>query len=320
MKVVVKYVAPTSNLLPVAIVKRIGRWLAYAGGGVIALILVATAIVYAWSGIRFAKQYSIPAEKGDVATDSALVTRGKHLVTAVLDCGGCHGADLGGNVMFDVPPVARLVALNLTRGANGAAARYSYADWERALRHGITPDGRALKFMPAWQFYHLSDDDLRAVVAYVSRVPPVARTLPSTSIMPLGRVLYLTGQVQLLSAERIDHTAPHPTAPVPGATAQYGEYLSIIGGCHECHGEHLSGGHIPGTPPEFKNAANLTPAGIGHYTETDFIRALREGIRPGGTQIDTLMPVRGTKLMTDDELHALYAYLRTVPPREYGNR
>lgn len=183
--------------------KRLWRWLAYAGGGVVAVILVATAVVYVWSGIRFAKTYRIRAETGEVATDSALVTRGRHLATAVLDCSGCHGADLGGNVMFDAQPVARLVALNLTRGANGAAARYSYADWERALRHGVAPDGHALKFMPAWQFYSLGDDDLRAVVAYVSQVPPVTRTLPATSIGPLGRVLYLTDQVKLISAERI---------------------------------------------------------------------------------------------------------------------
>ena len=94
----------------------------------------------------------------------------------------------------------------------------------------------------------------------------------------------------------------------------------VSGGCHECHGEHQSGGHIPATPSSFKNAANIIPAGIGHYAETDFFRALREGIRPGGVPIDTLMPFSATKQMSDDEIHALYAYLRTVPPREYGNR
>ncbi|HKW10579.1 MAG TPA: hypothetical protein VJO33_09375, partial [Gemmatimonadaceae bacterium] len=63
--------------------------------------------------------------------------RGRPLATAVLDCTGCHGEDLGGNVMFDVPPVARLVALNLTSGANGAAVRYtSYSDWPAALSRG----------------------------------------------------------------------------------------------------------------------------------------------------------------------------------------
>lgn len=115
-------------------------------------------------------------------------------------------------------------------------------------------------------------------------------------------------------------TLPHPPAPTPGPNAQYGEYLSYVSGCRACHGDHLSGGHIPGTPSSFKNASNLTPTGIGHYSEADFTRAPREGVRPGGIPIDTLMPVRDFKSMNDDEIHALYAYLRTVPPREYGNR
>jgi hypothetical protein len=78
---------------------------------------------------------------------------------------------------------------------------------------------------------------------------------------------------------------------------------------------------LVGAPPGFKPAANLIPAGIGHYTEADFIRALREGVRPSGAPIDPQMPVaRITRYMTDLELRALYAYLRSVPPRPYGMR
>jgi cytochrome c553 len=301
--------------------KRLVRWLAYAGAGLVALLLVAACVVYAWSSLRFVRKYTLPPERAEVTNDSVQVARGQHLATAVLGCTGCHAADLGGEVMFNVPPVARLVALNLTRGRNGAGARYtSYADWEHAIRHGIGPDGRPLKFMPAWQFNQVGDDDLRALIAYLGQLPPVTRAEPSSSIGPLGRLLYLTGQIRLLSAETVDHGAPHRQAPEAGPTAQYGEYLSYVSGCRDCHGDHLSGGRVPGTPSSFKPAANLTPAGIGQYTQADFVRALREGVRPSGTPIDSFMPVRTTKLLSDDELHALYAYLRTVPPREYGNR
>ena len=94
-----------------------------------------------------------------------------------------------------------------------------------------------------------------------------------------------------------------------------------VGGCKGCHGPTLSGGPIPGTPPEWKPAANLTPTGIGHYTEKDFFAALREGKRPSGTTIDTTyMPVRWTKLMTDDETRAVFMYLKTVAPKAYGGR
>jgi mono/diheme cytochrome c family protein len=91
--------------------------------------------------------------------------------------------------------------------------------------------------------------------------------------------------------------------------------------CTGCHGPGLSGGPIAGGPPDWPPAANLTPTGLGHYTEADFIRALREGVRPGGVPIDAAMPVaRITRHMTDVELRALYAYLRSVPPRPYGSR
>lgn len=69
--------------------------------------------------------------------------------------------------------------------------------------------------------------------------------------------------------------------------------------------------------PRAENPSNLTPAGIGHDAEVDL---LREAVRPGGTPVDTLMPVRGTKQIGDDELRGRDASLRTVPPREYGNR
>jgi cytochrome c553 len=91
--------------------------------------------------------------------------------------------------------------------------------------------------------------------------------------------------------------------------------------CTGCHGERFSGGPIPGAPPDWKPAANLTPTGLGHYTEADFVRALRDGVRPGGARIDPSMPVeRVTRHMNDVELAALWAYLRTVPPRPYGGR
>jgi hypothetical protein len=82
----------------------------------------------------------------------------------------------------------------------------------------------------------------------------------------------------------------------------------------------LSGGKIPGAPPDWKPAANITPAGIGHYSEAGFIGILRAGTRPDGSKIDSLMPWRLTKEMTDVELKAIYAYLKTVPAKEYGHR
>ena len=109
-------------------------------------------------------------------------------------------------------------------------------------------------------------------------------------------------------------------APSPGRTVQYGEYLAT--GCVGCHGENFSGGPIPGAPPEFLPPANITPhaTGIADWEENDFFRLLREGRRPDGTQVDPQMPWQGLGQMTDDEISALWMFLRTVEPREYGSR
>jgi hypothetical protein len=83
----------------------------------------------------------------------------------------------------------------------------------------------------------------------------------------------------------------------------------------------LSGGTLPGAPPDAKPAANITPEGIGTWTEQDFFRAMREGVRPDGTPIDsTMMPIPLTREMTDLETRAVYMYLRTVPPKPFGGR
>jgi mono/diheme cytochrome c family protein len=118
----------------------------------------------------------------------------------------------------------------------------------------------------------------------------------------------------------VNQTTAHVGHVDAGPTVEYGKYLIDVGGCSGCHGPGLSGGKVPGTPPDIKPAANLTPSGIGHYTEADFFRALRDGKRPGGAAIDPFMPVAFTKLMNDDEIRALFGYLKTVPAKAYGGR
>jgi hypothetical protein len=80
------------------------------------------------------------------------------------------------------------------------------------------------------------------------------------------------------------------------------------------------GGAIPGGPPDWPAPANLTPTGIGHYTQDGFVSALRTGKRPDGTEINPFMPINATKLMTDVEIVAVYKYLQTLPPKPFGAR
>ncbi len=299
--------------------KKILRAIAWSVGALLALVIVAGCALYFYTQRGMDRKYAIAGHAVHVPADSLALLRGEHVATALSKCVDCHGADLGGRQFIDVPPVARLYAANLTRGAGGVGGVLSDLDWERAIRHGVKPDGSALLFMPSLEFQHLSDDDVGALIAYLKSRPPVDREPAKNSVGPIGRLLYAKGDLVLLPVERVAHEA-HPSSPPAAVTAEYGRYLAEIGGCKGCHGEGLSGGRIPGTPPDWKPAANITPTGIGHYTEEDFFRALREGKRPGGVAIDSLMPYRFTKLMTDDEIRAVWLFLKTVPPKPYGGR
>ena len=113
----------------------------------------------------------------------------------------------------------------------------------------------------------------------------------------------------------------HRAAITPEVSREFGEY--VVHSCAGCHGAGYSGGKIPGMPPSFPQAGNITPdeaTGIGGWSEADFIRALREGVRPDGTKLDPFMPVQLTKHMTDTELKAAYLYLRSVPAKPKGSR
>ncbi|HZA34443.1 MAG TPA: cytochrome c, partial [Vicinamibacterales bacterium] len=78
-------------------------------------------------------------------------------------------------------------------------------------------------------------------------------------------------------------------------------------GCRGCHSPDLTGG---GGPPP--GASNITPVGIGDWSDADFLKAIRTHVRPNGTQIAETMPP-GYGGMTDQELTAVHAYLKTVP-------
>jgi mono/diheme cytochrome c family protein len=244
---------------------------------------------------------------------------GEH-IAVTRGCIDCHGKDLGGGVFADAMPVFRLWGSNLTAG--GVGKTYSDADWVRAIRHGVGPDGRSLLLMPSYEYYLLSDGDLSSLIAYIQSLPAVDRDLGENQVGPLGRVLFASGKLPLLAAELIDHDAPRPVAPPRGATVEYGAYLAV--GCTGCHGEGFSGGMIPGVPPEWPPAANITPdpeSGLGSWTREDFFRAMREGKRPDGTDLRAeFMPWTNMAGFKDDELEALWMYLESVAPKTFGGR
>lgn len=294
------------------------RFLKRAVLALILFLLLGGGVLYALASRRLAKPYELIRRGGELPTDSVSIARGEHLATAIGKCAECHGDGLGGKVMVDDPMFGRFVAPNLTRGVGGVGSSRSDADLATALRHGVGVDGKTLVFMPSEEYTRFTEADLRDLLAYVRSLPPIDRTLPGRRLGPIS--VGLLGAKKLpLPAESIDHGRVPDDSIVPEPTVRYGEYLANVGGCTGCHNPALSGGEIVGAPPGTPIAANLTPGGR-QWSLEEFRTALRDGIRPGGVTMHPFMPVRFTKLMTDQEIEAVWRYVTSVPARKLGER
>jgi mono/diheme cytochrome c family protein len=291
-------------------------------GSLVAIALILLAAIYVLSTRRLTRVYSVDVVvPRNIPTDPARVAHGEHIARAMASCAMCHGDDLGGQPLGPPSPVGTLVAPNLTRGEGGLGKTFTDADWVRAIRLGVHRDGTTLILMPSEAFVYMNENDVADLIAFLKQVPPVDRIMPPVRLALLGRALLVTGQFSTLIAEKTPRL-PYPAVVPPGPTADYGRYIANFTGCHGCHGFGLSGGPVP-SPPGTPPATNLTPdptTGIAKWTEADFEHALRHGVRPDGRQIDPFMPWPFFSHMTDDEVKALWAYLRTVPPKPFGNK
>jgi cytochrome c553 len=297
---------------------RTRRILLVTLAALIGVLLAGAGVVYARSESMLHRTYAVAQRPIAIPSDSASVARGAHLVDAVGTCATCHGEDLGGRVYADMGPIGIVAGPNLTPGRGGRGAVFQDDDWVRAIRFGTHRDGTTLIAMPSEVFMNMSDADLGAVVAHLKRLPPVDREMPASRFRPLGRALLAAGKLNVLTAPKTPAKASVPSVPV-GITPAYGKYLVEIAGCAGCHGYGLSGGKVAG-PPGIPPASNLTPSGIGDWSESDLRRVLREGRRPNGTAIDPFMPWKTYAGMTDDEIAAIWLYLRSVPAKPFGNK
>jgi mono/diheme cytochrome c family protein len=296
----------------------LARILGAALGGAAGLLAAAAGLVYARSERRIARPYAAPVAALAVPHDEAAVARGRHLAS-IATCVLCHGRDLGGAVYSSDALLGTIAGPNLTRGRGGVGAALTTADWVRAVRHGVGRDGRSLIVMPSEVYVRLGASDLAALVAYGQQLPPVDRVIPRSRFGPLGRGLLAAGKLNILVAEKTP-ALPLRAAPPPAPTADYGRYLADVTGCHGCHGFGLSGGRVAG-PPSFPPAANLTPAGpLARWGEGDFARALRQGRRPDNSAIHPFMPWREYAAMSDEEVRALWLYVRGVRGRATGTK
>ena len=160
--------------------RQVLKWLGIGLGILVGVLVVAVASAVLRGNSKLDQRYTIEPEAVNIPADATSIERGQYL--AAVSCAGCHGDDLGGAPFFQDPAMGSIPAPNLTTGVGGAASTYSDADFVRSIRHGVGPDGKALAIMPAQAFWHYSDEDLGAIIAWLRNAPPVANDPGERSI------------------------------------------------------------------------------------------------------------------------------------------
>lgn len=251
------------------------------------------------------------------------LARGRYLTQGLLGCESCHtprdwsqhgappvaGMELAGQE-FHMPAIpGSLSAPNLTPDPETGSGTWSDDQIARAIREGIKHDDSTIfPMMPYYNFRILSDEDLASVVVFIRSLPPVRNPLPASHIkFPVN--LLVRGAPEPI-------TEPVP-APDPASPVARGKYLVTLGcGCHDAKSSlPYGGGEVLNGPWGEATSANITPdpSGISYYDEATFITALRTGY-VGARKLNSIMPFGEFKSLTDDDLKAMFAYLRTLPP------
>ncbi len=276
-------------------------------GGLVTVVVLAAGAVYAVSSVRLGEKHEGTVHDFDAASGDP--AEGAHLAVAY-GCADCHGENLGGTLLIDGMPFARIPASNLTAGR--ASGALTDAQWELGVRHGIGSDGRALAIMPSAEYVYLSDEDLADIVAYVRTVPPVHDDLPERAFGPIGRAMVTLGRFPF-ATDLMLPDARHLPAPEKAPTHEFGYYLTRL--CTGCHGADLAG--APAMQPDAPPAPNLTPAGyLSDWTYEQFVQTMRTGTNPEGRALNPqFMPWTAIGKATDTELRAIWEYLQSLEPQ-----
>jgi mono/diheme cytochrome c family protein len=262
-----------------------------------------------------------------------VVERGRYIVRVAAPCAGCHGdpseraayargADvpLVGGVLFDIPP-GQFYTRNLTSDAETGLGNVPDKAIARALRFGVGHDGRAL--LPFMEMQGLADDDLRAVVSYLRTQPAVRNPVPPHHYNLLGKIVRAT-----VVSKPVGPSSTPPAQAPRGASVETGRYLvESVALCWSCHTERsqmtgaLTGPRFGGTtgfkesddhtrtwsPPNI--TSDRETGRLGKMSEDQFVARFRQGrLIPGSP-----MPWQAFSRMNEEDLRAIYRYLRSVP-------
>lgn len=285
------------------------RFLKWIGTGLAALFSAAVSVISVIMIVGLFKLHARGAPGLDlkVAVTPEQILRGQAISNGF--CSGCHsrtGTLTGGlDVAKDLPmPIGSFVSSNLTPA--GQLSHWSDGDIFRAIRNGVDRNGNWLIIMSYTNAGKLSDDDTKAVIAYIRSLPAAGTQTdnPPDHLNLLG--------VTMLGAGMLPKGKPVSTgivtAPprVPGL--QYGEYILSYQDCRACHGDKLTGG-VPGQLAPLGPDLNL----VKGWKFEEFVATMRTGVDPNGHELSKQMPWRPVGRMADEDLRSVYEYLTHMP-------
>lgn len=286
------------------------RRAAIALASLVALVGIALLVGKLLAEHKMNRQVQVRVKGVALRDDAAPVERGRYLY-ASRGCADCHGRDGAGHVFVDDGKGLRLAGPNISPGAGSVTLRYTAPDWERSIRHGVSPTGRPLMIMPSEDYNRLTDDDLAALVAWLRHMPPATGGERIVNLPLPVKALYGFGMIQDAAA-KIDHALP-PAQPVSeGVTVAHGAYVANM--CLGCHGPNLAGGNIPGGPPDWPAAADLRPGvTMARYANAQaFMQLFKTGKRPDGSTVQ-VMPFSSLRELSETDVRALHLYLSGLP-------
>jgi mono/diheme cytochrome c family protein len=262
----------------------------------------------------------VPTARGETPLE-----RGTYLMRSIVACGNCHtqntpqgpmpGMELAGGTRFD-ESFGTAYAPNITPDKETGIGNWSDAQIVAAIRDGRRPDGSIIgPPMPIALYRDIADEDARAIVAYLRAAAPVSNKVAKSAY-----------KVPLPPA----YGPPVTTvaAPPKSDKVKYGAYLAgPLGHCIECHstpGPHgapdfvnnLGAGGLEFHGPwGLSVGPNITPTALGGWSDDDVIKVIINGIRPDGRRILPPMAVGYYRNIAADDLDAIVAYLRALPPK-----
>lgn len=290
-----------------------GRFPIQAAAIPLLIITVIIAAVFFITESDRLRTYPLTDYDLSIPHDSTSLAHGERTFT-IRGCTDCHGSNLGGRIIQSGLLTGIITAPNLTPAPASPVYDYSSEDLVRVIREGVKPTGKSVIMMPSHKFQVIHKIDIESLIAYIQSVEPVNRSLPSTSLnIPIRFYYFINRNLTLFPASMIKRPVEFPEdEEEPMTRLEKGAY--IASSCVGCHGHHLEGGPIPGAPPVWPEAPDLSMTGVaGNWTQEEFIQSLKEGTTPDGRHLDAIyMPWEAFGQLTEEEFDLLWDYMQTL--------